>query len=167
MANLTPEQRHTIMSHIRSSNTSIEVLLRKALWHEGIRYRKNFKALPGTPDIAITKFKIAIFCDGEFWHGKNWDKKKDTIKTNSDFWKAKIERNIMRDNKNEKKLVNMGWVVLRFWGDEINKGLEDCVNQVKETIYEIKNGIYNNDYNNGIDLLVAEDEQVYGEDDKG
>jgi DNA mismatch endonuclease (patch repair protein) len=161
MANLTPEQRHNIMSHIKSNNTSIEVLLRKALWHEGIRYRKNLKALPGTPDIAITKYKIAIFCDGEFWHGKNWDKKKNAIKTNSDFWIAKIERNIMRDNKNEKKLTNMGWVVLRFWGDDINKRLGDCVNEIKETIYEVKNGIYNDEYNNRIDLLVAEDEQAY------
>ena len=165
--NLTPEQRHNIMSHIKSNNTSIEILLRKALWREGIRYRKNLKTLPGTPDIAITKYKIAIFCDGEFWHGKNWDTKKSSIKTNSNFWITKIERNIMRDNKNEKKLANMGWVVLRFWGDEINKSLGDCVNEIKETIYEIKNGIYNNQYNNGIDLLVAEDEQAYGiEDDK-
>ena len=167
MANLTPEQRHTIMSHIKSTNTSIEVLLRKALWHEGIRYRKNVKTLPGKPDIAITKYKIAIFCDGEFWHGKNWDTKKDSIKTNSDFWITKIERNIMRDNKNEKKLANMGWVVLRFWGNEINKDLNDCVNEIKEVIYEIKNGIYNDEYNNGIDLLVAEDGQEYGsEEDK-
>jgi DNA mismatch endonuclease (patch repair protein) len=167
MANLTPEQRHKIMSHIRSNNTSIEVLLRKALWHEGIRYRKNLKTLPGTPDIAITKHKIAIFCDGEFWHGKNWDTKKTAIKTNVDFWIAKIERNIMRDNKNEKKLANMGWVVLRFWGDDINKSLEDCVNEVKETIYEVKNGIYNSEFSNEVDLLVAEDGQAYGvEDDK-
>ena len=162
MADLPPEVRHRIMSHIRSNNTSIEVLLRKALWHEGIRYRKNLKSLPGKPDIAITKYKIAIFCDGEFWHGKNWVDKKNALKTNRDFWITKIERNIMRDNKNEKKLADMGWVVLRFWGNEINKGLEDCVNQVKETIYEIKNGIYNDDYNSRIDLLVAEDEQAYG-----
>ena len=168
MADLTPEQRHKIMSHVRSNNTSIEVLLRKALWHEGIRYRKNLKSLPGKPDIAITKYKIAIFCDGEFWHGKNWDTKNKAIKTNRDFWIAKIERNIMRDNKNDKKLANMGWVVLHFWGNEINKGLGDCVNEIKETIYEIKNGIYDEDNNNRIDFLVAEDEEAYGvEDDKG
>ena len=158
---ITSEQRHKIMSHIKSNNTSIEVLLRKALWHEGIRYRKNVKTLPGKPDIAITKYKIAIFCDGEFWHGKNWDTKKSSLKTNRDFWVTKIERNIMRDNKNEKKLINMGWVVLRFWGKEINKGLGDCVNEIKEIIYEIKNGIYNDEFINRIDLLVAEDEQVY------
>jgi DNA mismatch endonuclease (patch repair protein) len=132
MGNQTSEQRHKIMSRIRSSNTSIEVMLRKALWHEGIRYRKNLKSLPGSPDIAITKHKIAIFCDGEFWHGKNWDEKKESIKTNRDFWISKIDRNIMRDNENEKKLDNMGWVVLRFWGNEINKNLADCVKEIKE-----------------------------------
>ena len=165
MANLTPEQRHNIMSHIRSNNTSIEVLLRKALWHEGIRYRINLKTLPGKPDIAITKHKIAIFCDGEFWHGKNWDQKKDAIKTNRDYWVSKIERNIVRDNRNDKKLANMGWVVLHFWGDEINKRLADCVSEIKETIYEIKNGIYNEEFISGIELLAAEDGQEYGAED--
>ena len=161
MDNLTPEQRHIVMSHIRSSNTSIEVLLRKALWHEGIRYRKNCKTLPGRPDIAITKYKIAIFCDGEFWHGKNWETVRKTIKTNNEFWVAKIERNIMRDNRNEKKLENMGWVVLRFWGDEINKNLESCVNEIKETIFAINSGIYKEEYNYRIDLLASENVPVY------
>ena len=161
MAALTPEQRHYIMSQVKSKNTSIEVLLRKALWHEGIRYRKNFKTLPGSPDIAITKYRIAIFCDGEFWHGKNWEAKKKTIKTNREFWITKIERNIMRDNKTEKQLENMGWVVLRFWGNEINNKLEDCVKEIKETINEIKNGLYDDEYNYRIDLLVAENEQAY------
>jgi DNA mismatch endonuclease (patch repair protein) len=158
---LTPEQRHYAMSHIRSNNTSIETRLRKALWHEGIRYRKNIKRLPGRPDIAITKYKIAIFCDGEFWHGKNWDKRKEQIKTNQDYWISKIERNIERDNNNEKKLENMGWVILRFWGNDINKKLSDCVSEIKETIYKIRNGIYyeKNDYM--IDLLVAENEEDY------
>lgn len=72
---MTPEQRSRAMSHIKGKDTSIEVLLRKALWHKGIRYRKNYKKLPGTPDIAITKYKIAIFCDSEFFHGYNWENK--------------------------------------------------------------------------------------------
>jgi DNA mismatch endonuclease (patch repair protein) len=152
------------MSRIRSNNTSIEVLLRKALWHEGIRYRKNLKTLPGCPDIAITKYKIAIFCDGEFWHGENWEKRSQTIKTNREYWIPKIERNIVRDNKIDKKLENMGWIVLRFWGNKINKKLEDCVSEIKETIYEVKNGIYREDYSSSIgDLLVAEAETYYGE----
>ena len=159
--NLTPEQRHKNMSHIRSKNTSIEVLLRKALWHEDIRYRKNLKTLPGKPDIAITKYKIAIFCDGEFWHGKNWETRKNTIISNREYWLPKIERNIIRDNKNDKELENMGWVVFRFRGNEINKNLVDCVNEIKETIYKIKYGIYTEEYNNSIDSLVAENEEAY------
>jgi DNA mismatch endonuclease (patch repair protein) len=156
---MTSELRHKIMSHIKSSGTSIEVLLCKALWREGIRYRKNLKTLPGKPDIVITKYKIAIFCDGEFWHGKNWDKTRDKIKNNRDFWVAKIDRNITRDNKNDKKLANMGWAVLHYWGNEINKKLSDCVSEIKETIYEIKNGIYN------LDFYAAENIPEYDDED--
>jgi len=165
MDNLTPEQRHRSMSHIRSKDTSVEVLLRKALWHEGIRYRKNLKTLPGKPDIAITKYKLAIFCDGELWHGKYWETRKETITTNRDYWIPKIERNIARDNKNEKKLENIGWIVIRFWGKEIKKNLLDCVKAIKETIYEIENGIYSIDYEQeyGNDLMVAEYGSEYDE----
>jgi DNA mismatch endonuclease (patch repair protein) len=165
---LTPEQRHKCMSHIRSSDTSVEVLLRKALWHEGIRYRKNVKTLPGKPDIAITKYKIAIFCDGELWHGKDWENKKQKIKTNRDYWIPKIERNMARDIENEKKLENMGWTVIRFWGKEIKKYLMECVNEIKVTIYEIENNAYcieyEQEYNEG--LMVAEDEPEYNVTDE-
>ena len=162
---LTPEQRHKCMSRIKSENTSIEVRLRKALWGEGIRYRKSYSKLPGKPDIAITKHRIAIFCDGELWHGKDWKDKKNRIKTNSDFWIKKIESNIARDTENEKKLERMGWTVIRFWGKEIEKTLTDCVNEVKAAIYEIENNVrcmeYERDNNeNGI-LIAAEDEASY------
>ena len=159
---LTPEQRHKCMTRIRSKDTSIEVLLRKALWRNGIRYRKSYALLPGKPDIAITKYKIAIFCDGELWHGKNWESKKQQIKTNRDYWIPKIERNIARDTKNEKKLENMGWVVMRFWGQEIKKKLMDCVNEIKEIIYKIENNIYSIEYGQEYnDLMAAEDEPEY------
>jgi DNA mismatch endonuclease (patch repair protein) len=165
---LTPEQRHKNMSHIRSSNTSIEILLRKALWHEGIRYRKNYSKLPGKPDIAITKYMIAIFCDGELWHGKDWEEKKNRFKTNRDYWIQKIERNIARDAENEKKLESMGWTVIRFWGNEIKKNLTDCVNEIKETIYEIENSIYGieyeQEYNEPVDLMAAETKPEYNVD---
>jgi DNA mismatch endonuclease (patch repair protein) len=161
MFDLTSEQRRKNMSHIKSNNTSIEIQLRKALWHEGIRYRINLKTLPGKPDIAITKYKIAIFCDGEFWHGKDWESKKKNIKTNRDYWIPKIERNMVRDNSNEKKLQNMGWVVFRFWGNEISKNLIACVNEIKETIFEIVNKIYDEEQNYRIDLLAAENEPEY------
>jgi DNA mismatch endonuclease (patch repair protein) len=150
------------MSHIKSKDTSIEILLRKALWHEGIRYRKNYKKLPGNPDIAITKYKIAIFCDGEFWHGKAWNEKKGNIKTNRDYWVNKIERNINRDNKADKELEKMGWIIFRYWGNEIKKNLVDCVGEIKETIYEVKNKIYYKDeYNETGILYAAEDEPEY------
>lgn len=128
-------QRHYLMSCIKSNDTSIEVMLRKALWHEGIRYRKNYKALPGKPDIALTKYKIAIFCDGEFWHGKDLMINKRIPKKNQDFWISKIERNIKRDNEIDAKLFQQGWLVLHFWGDEIMKSLSACVWEVKEHIF--------------------------------
>ena len=127
--------RSYTMSRIKSSNTSIEVLLRKALWHSGIRYRVNYSKLPGTPDIAITKHRIAIFCDGEFWHGKDWGSKKDKIHSNRDYWLPKIDRNIVRDNDVNKALSYLGWTVIRFWGVDIQKNLNRCVEDVKEEIF--------------------------------
>lgn len=134
---LAPEQRHKAMKNIHSADTSIEVRLRKALWHEGVRYRKNLKGLPGTPDIAITKWKIAIFCDGSFWHGKNFDTKKP-IGTHREYWEAKIRRNMERDEEANRKLKSMGWTVLRFWGEDINKDLGGCVAQVEKTLLAAK-----------------------------
>ena len=161
---LTPEQRRKCMSRISSKNTSIEVILRKTLWHEGIHYRKNYSKLPGKPDIAITKYKIAIFCDGELWHGKDWKNKKKKIKTNQDYWIQKIERNMVRDIENEMKLEHMGWAVIRFWGNEIKNNLMGCVNEIKETIFDIANSKSFIEYERGNiynDLLVAEDEYDY------
>ena len=122
------------MSRIKSRNTSIEVTLRRALWREGIRYRKNYRKLPGTPDIAITKHQIAVFCDGEFWHGKDWAISKPRLRTNREFWVEKIEKNMGRDRKNEWELGRLGWTVIRFWGMEIKKNLRGCVKEVKLAI---------------------------------
>ena len=135
MDDLTPEQRRKNMQHIRSKDTSIEIKLRKALWHEGIRYRKNYNALPGKPDIVITKYRIAIFCDSSFWHGRNFDKKKP-VSTNHQYWDTKIRGNIERDVCVNKKLRAMGWTVLRFWDVDINKKLDECVQTVKESVLE-------------------------------
>jgi DNA mismatch endonuclease (patch repair protein) len=120
---LTKEQRRKNMQHIHNKDTKIEVILRKALWHEGIRYRKNYKKLPGTPDIAITKYKIAIFCDGEFFHGYNWDEQKPRILKgeHGQFWVDKIERNMERDRKKDQDLEMLGWTVLHFWGNNLGK----------------------------------------------
>lgn len=130
------EIRHYNMSCIRSKNTKIELILRKALWHEGIRYRKNYKELPGKPDIVITKYKIAIFCDGEFWHGKDWPEKKERIHSNRDYWLPKIEKNMKRDQEIDIQLSTLGWRVIRFWEKDIRKRLDQCVVAVKDEIFE-------------------------------
>jgi len=129
-------KRSYTMSRIRGKDTSIEVSLRKALWKAGIRYRKNYSKLPGTPDIAITKHKIAIFCDGDFWHGKNWERTKGRIQSNREYWIDKIERNIERDNEVNHKTCGNGWRVMRFWGKEINDDLSGCVADVLDAVFQ-------------------------------
>lgn len=138
MDDLTKEQRHKNMTRIKAKNTSIEVILRRALWNKGYRYRKNYKALPGSPDIVLTKYKIAIFCDGEFFHGKNWEELREHLKNsnNSQYWISKIARNIDRDDEVNKQLNAMGWTVLRFWGEDIKKHLDECVKVVDETVLD-------------------------------
>lgn len=140
MDTLTLEQRRKNMQHIRSKDTKIEVLLRKALWKKGYRYRKNYKALPGKPDIVLTKYKVVIFCDGEFFHGKDWEVLKPRLQNsnNSEFWISKISRNIERDNEINKQLLFMGWTVIRFWGEEIKKNTDECIKVVEEAIFEIR-----------------------------
>ena len=136
---LTKEQRHKNMSHIRSKDTSIEVTLRKALWHKGYRYRKNYSALPGQPDIAITKHKVAVFCDSEFFHGKDWFsvlRPRVLRGNNSEYWEKKITRNMERDREVNLALTAMDWTVIRFWGNEIETKLDDCVQVVEEVIFE-------------------------------
>ena len=130
---LTPEQRRKNMQHIKAKDTTIEKKMRIALWRLGIRYRKNYKILPGKPDIAITKYKIAIFCDSSFWHGKDFDIKKP-VQTNHDFWDKKIRRNMERDKEVDWLLGDKGWIVLHFWDDEINKKIGECVQAVCEAI---------------------------------
>ena len=134
---LTPEQRHKAMKNIRSTDTSIEVRFRKALWREGVRYRKNFKKLPGKPDIAVTKWKIAVFCDGSFWHGRGFEAKRP-IGTHREYWEEKIRKNVERDAANNLKLASMGWTVLRFWDKDICGHLDECVSTVEEAIEKAK-----------------------------
>ena len=135
MDSLTPEKRSWNMSRIRSKDTSIEVRLRKALWHAGIRYRKNYKQLPGKPDIAITKWRIAVFADSSFWHGRDLESGR-VPKTRTEYWTAKIRRTMERDRETDMALRSLGWTVLRFWDDEINGDLEQCVKAVKEAIFD-------------------------------
>ena len=142
MDRLTKEQRHRNMSNIKNKDTSIELKLRKALWEKGYRYRKNYNKLPGKPDIVLTKYRIVIFCDSEFFHGKDWEKLKLQLEKgkNSEFWINKISKNIERDEKIEKELNFMGWTVIRFWGKDIIKKTDECVRVVEETIFDLKIG---------------------------
>lgn len=134
MDDLTPEQRKKNMRAIRSKDTTIELALRKALWQRGIRYRKNYKGLIGKPDIVITKYRIAVFCDSDFWHGYDWENRKSRIKSNQDYWIPKIERNMKRDREVTATLVEQGWIVLRFWEHTIRKELEECVEDIQEAV---------------------------------
>lgn len=139
--NLTREQRHKSMSHIKSKDTSIEVKLRKALWQAGYRYRKNYRELPGKPDIAITKYKIAIFCDSEFFHGKDWTVLKPHLEkgNNPDYWIPKIIRNRKRDDEVNKRLLFLGWTVIRFWGKDILRNVDECVQVINEVVLDMRN----------------------------
>lgn len=134
------EKSHKNMSRIKAKDTSIEVTLRSALWEKGYRYHKNCSKLPGRPDIAITKYKIAIFCDSEFFHGKDWDVLKPKLERgkNPDYWVNKIQRNIERDKEKDQQLLFLGWTVIHFWGKDILKNTDECVRVIEEAIFDLK-----------------------------
>lgn len=122
------------MQAIRGKDTSIEVKLRKELWNRGIRYRKNSKSVYGHPDIVFIGKKVAVFCDSEFWHGYDWENRKNSIQSNRDFWIPKIERNIERDREVNERLASEGWTVIRFWGKDILKNVGKCADTVESAI---------------------------------
>lgn len=122
------------MRHQSHGHSLIEDEFAHALWARGVRYRRDLRTLPGSPDIAITTRRIAIFVDGEFWHGYDWGRRKHTIKSNRDFWIAKIERNMARDRRDEQRLRDLGWTVIRFWGRQVSHEQDKCVDQVLEAI---------------------------------
>lgn len=128
-----PQQRSKNMSAVKSTGTKAEVCLGKALWQLGLRYRKNNKTVFGKPDFTFKKYKIAIFVDSEFFHGKDWDTKKRPV-TNAEFWLKKISRNIERDKEVNTYLQSNGWTVLRFWSKEVNKNLTGCVDIIAQAI---------------------------------
>lgn len=132
--NHTPEQRHKNMTAVKSKGTKIEVLLQKELWHRGLRYRKNVKNIYGKPDIAFIGKKIAVFCDSEFFHGFDWEIRSKEIKSNREFWIPKIEKNIQRDKDVTDKLKKDGWIVLRFWGNEIKNDVSGCADKIESVI---------------------------------
>lgn len=122
------------MANVSLKGGKAETMLAKALWSNGIRYRKNYKKMPGSPDIAVTKYKVAIFIDGEFWHGENWEERKTKLKRNRDYWIEKIEENISRDKRNDKILLEMGWLPIHFWEKEVNQNIDNCVKRVIDAI---------------------------------
>jgi DNA mismatch endonuclease (patch repair protein) len=124
-----PISRSENMRRIKSKDTKIERLLAKAMWAEGLRYRKNCKDVFGKPDFCFKGKKIAIFCDSEFWHGKNF-LEGEGFKTNTDFWETKIKRNIERDKEVNQRLRDEGWKVVRFWGKEIEKNIDKCLSKI-------------------------------------
>ena len=126
------------MSHVHLKKGLSETVLAKALWHQGLRYRTNYKKIPGSPDIAVTKYKIAIFVDGEFWHGYDWKNKKTKLKTHREYWVEKIEENMRRDYRNDALLEDQGWIVLHFWEKDVQSDLDGCVQNVLNAVIQSK-----------------------------
>lgn len=127
----TSKQISNNMKKIKSKNTKPELMLRKELWNRGLHYRKNVNNIIGHPDIVFLCAQIAIFCDGTMWHGYEWEKKKEQIKSNRDYWIPKIERNIERDFDYTKELIQQGWLVLRFWDFEIKENVKACADKIE------------------------------------
>ena len=150
---LTTEQRKKNMQRIRSKDTKPEVVLRKALWHKGYRYRKNYKDLPGKPDIVFTKQKVCVFVDSEFFHGKDFEsgyksRKSSSLReqlensNHSEFWMSKIQRNMERDREVDAELHGLGWSVLRFWSKDVLRKTEDCIDAIEEAMFVCKTNDY-------------------------
>lgn len=128
-----PQQRSKNMAAIKSTATKQEVRLGKALWHSGLRYRKNNKTVFGKPDFTFKKYKVAVFVDSEFFHGKDFETKKKPV-NNAEFWEKKISRNIERDKEVNTFLQSTGWTVIRFWSQEVKTNLDGCVAIIKAAI---------------------------------
>lgn len=118
------------MRAIRSVHTTTEDILAKLLWKAGHRYRRNDRSVTGKPDICFKRHRVAVFCDGEFWHGKDWTQKRKKISQNQAYWIPKIERNMARDKAVGKELLKQGWIVLRFWHTDIKRDAQKCADEV-------------------------------------
>ena len=132
----TDEKTSQRMARVKLKRGDAETALAKELWKRGLRYRLNWRKLPGSPDIAVLKHKIAIFVDGEFWHGYNWTEKKGKLKRNREYWIQKIEENIERDIRVDKELLALGWTPIHFWSKEVLKKTDDCVACIEEMIFD-------------------------------
>ena len=165
---LTPEQRHRCMQANRGRNTKIEQLIAAELHNRNIRYRRNDRTVKGRPDFSFKGLRIAVFCDGTFWHGRRYYDNPDYAATLAPYWRAKIERNIARDREVTARLENDGWTVLRLWEDDIRRSPSDCVDQIERLIAQKtaeqlrRTYAYDTQYD---DILsVAEDPEPYGDE---
>lgn len=131
------EQRSKNMRAIKASGTKPELLMAKALWAKGYRYRKNNKSVFGKPDFTFKKFRVAIFVDSEFFHGKDFYTKKKPA-TNPEFWEKKILRNMERDKEVNEKLTGEGWTIMRFWSKEVLTNLEEVILTIEVAINPVK-----------------------------
>ena len=125
----------------RKSDTRCETLLRSELWKAGYRFRKNVSDLPGKPDIVFARAKVVVFCDGDFWHGKNWKARQRKLRqgTNAAYWIEKIKRNRLRDRRNTNLLRKEGWIVLRFWESDILADPIEVITRIVETLERVEN----------------------------
>lgn len=145
---MTPEQRSRCMAAIKGKDTKPEMIVRKYLFSRGLRFRVQVRKLPGNPDIVLPKYKTVIFVNGCFWHGHEGCKYFRLPKSNVEFWKEKIERNIERDRESMRALLDLGWKVIRVWECELrNKANRE------ETLNEIYNSITSPD---GCDYSLEE-----------
>ena len=126
---LTSTQRHKCMTRIRSKSTKPEIVVRRWLWNHGYRYRLNVKSVPGKPDIVMRRYRTAIFVNGCFWHGHEGCSMFVMPKSNTEFWRAKIEGNRERDKRNYKILIQAGWQVIVVWQCQLTKSKLDSTMQ--------------------------------------
>ena len=136
MGKKTKEQISFNMRQVKNRDSKIELMLRRELWGRNLRYRKNVSSIFGKPDIAVIGKKIAVFVDSEFWHGYNWEIRQAEIKSNREFWIPKIEKNIQRDALVNELLTKDGWIVLRFWGQEIKRDVVSCADLIESAYKE-------------------------------
>ncbi len=134
----TDEATSTRMAHVKLKHGDAEAAIAKVLWHEGFRYWLDYRKLPGSPDIAIQKYRIAVFVDGEFWHGYNWDERKSKLKRNREYWIEKIEENMARDRRVDQELMALGWTPIHFWSKEVKKDFDGCIQAIKEVAFDLQ-----------------------------
>jgi len=133
--NMTPEQRRLTMSHIKGRDTKLELVVRKELHKRGYRFRVNAGWLPGKPDVAFTRIKLAVFVDGDFWHGWKFDQWSEKL---ASYWRDKIGGNIARDRRHIARLRRDGWSVVRIWEHDIKKDLERCIERIEGRIADLR-----------------------------